>query len=378
MKSLRSHVISVEIDDIPTRVRLFSPGENRTTKGSVWYDPGLSSLVAKNQRINDTRDRLPIDIAHLSLTNAPTVEAHASYGWFKVNATRDGIWAEDIQWTEEGLALLSTRKFRFISPAFYTQVHSDRDTIVQVENFALTNNPASLAILPLVASQEFTGEDDMKVKNQESATPSSAETSTRETIPEILEHKTLEDDEPGDEETPEETPEDTSVVGSIADLPHEELVKLVDKLMLENEELLTRIAELTAELADAQAALSEIESEREAEAERLERDSTITRLTKLDVITPKTQSFWLEAPLSVLRTLSEKFPESAGVEDARSCRNAPTDITERRAQLLSKSAPTPAPVVEQDDTLVSPMFKSAGTYGDLKRRAEQMKRLARS
>ena len=82
--------------DPPLHVKLFSPGENRSTKGSVFYDPKRREEIREYALSADTRkteDGEPMsffDLAHLSLSNTGTVDSHKSYGWFKVSYEEDG------------------------------------------------------------------------------------------------------------------------------------------------------------------------------------------------------------------------------------------------------------------------------------------------
>lgn len=169
-------------DGIPTDIKLFSPGENKSVKGSTWYDPDRRGELERNRIANDTRDLLPVDIAHLSLTDVGTIDAHRSYGWWKLSFEEDGIWARDIKWSETALNALRNREFRFISPAFYVD---EEGYITEVINFSLTNIPASLNIEPLVASRKEIMEQEDNIEPAIEAPEEEIEIEMEEDLPEM-------------------------------------------------------------------------------------------------------------------------------------------------------------------------------------------------
>lgn len=142
-------------NELPSSVRLFKAGENKTSKGVFYYDPSLKDIIIKNAEL-DGRDLLPIDIAHLSVSSGvDNPAAHRAYGWFRLSVEDEGIFAKDIEWTKAGKELLEDRAFRFISPTFTVEEIDDKEMISSVINFALTNEPATYQPLALVASKEF-------------------------------------------------------------------------------------------------------------------------------------------------------------------------------------------------------------------------------
>lgn len=142
-------------NELPSSVRLFKVGENKTSKGVFVYDPALKDIIIKNAEL-DGRDLLPIDIAHLSVSSGvDNPAAHRAYGWFRLSVEDEGIFAKDIEWTKAGKELLEDRAFRFISPTFTVEEIDDKEVISSVINFALTNEPATYQPLALVASKEF-------------------------------------------------------------------------------------------------------------------------------------------------------------------------------------------------------------------------------
>lgn len=223
--------------ELPRRVRLFRAGPNRTSKGTVTYDPNEREAILENQMRQDGRDLYPIDIGHLSLTNTAPPEGHKAFGWFKLLLDDEGIWADEIEWTEEGKSLLKGRAFRYISPAFYMD---DRAHVVQIVNFALTNEPATFQPLPIVASKETQIMDKEEIQ---------------ETIEEVVEEVVQDKDE---------------LIG--------ELNAQIATLQAENAELIRKVAELEAVIAEKEA--EAIEAEKNELLEELEADKEEEEILK--------------------------------------------------------------------------------------------------
>lgn len=142
-------------NELPSSVRLFKAGENKTSKGVFFYDPALKDTIIKNAEL-DGRDLLPIDIAHLSVSSGvDNPAAHRAYGWFRLSVEDEGIYAKDIEWTKAGKELLEDRAFRFISPTFTVEELNNKEIITSIINFALTNEPATYQPMALVASKEL-------------------------------------------------------------------------------------------------------------------------------------------------------------------------------------------------------------------------------
>lgn len=76
----------------------------------------------------------PIDTDHKSEYGFSTEAS----GWIKSIFTRDGSLKAKVEWTEEGKKLVSQKKYRYISPAFYTNEFNE---VQYVSSAALTNHP---------------------------------------------------------------------------------------------------------------------------------------------------------------------------------------------------------------------------------------------
>ncbi|GEM81870.1 phage protease [Meiothermus hypogaeus] len=90
---------------------------------------------------------LPIDYEHRNqnpVDNGPVPAA----GWFQLEARPDGLWAINVRWTETAANLLRAGEYRHWSPVFW-----DEDGhIRQLDMIGLTNQPATVNQMPLVAS----------------------------------------------------------------------------------------------------------------------------------------------------------------------------------------------------------------------------------
>jgi len=145
-------VIEAEVS-LPTEFCLFKFGETCTSKGTVYLEQKTAELclLAWKDQGND----LPLDYEHQAIktSNGPVPAA----GWFKLEIKTDGLYAVNVEWTEKARELLSSREYRYYSPAFYT----DPDNrVIEIINCALTNIPAIKDLKPLIASKlELQGED---------------------------------------------------------------------------------------------------------------------------------------------------------------------------------------------------------------------------
>ncbi len=149
MKMLFGLGLLAAISDVPpTEVRLFAMGTTQTTKGAFVMTPAAGEAVLAAFR-ESGMDRLPFDVGHGQVAGAGAhPEAHEALGWFLPEVRGDGLWATDIQWTDDGKAKIAARKFRFFSPA--VMFDSTTRELRKLVNVALTNLPATMGQTPLV------------------------------------------------------------------------------------------------------------------------------------------------------------------------------------------------------------------------------------
>lgn len=86
---------------------------------------------------------LPIDIEHASELLAPMGQPAPAVGWItSLSVNADGSVSASVDWTEEGAALIESKKYRYVSPAFKLDRSIDPPAITTVVSAGLTNRPA--------------------------------------------------------------------------------------------------------------------------------------------------------------------------------------------------------------------------------------------
>jgi hypothetical protein len=141
--------------ELPSEFQLFWPGENPSTKGSVWFDEVSALRVMADA---DTyKNEYPIDLEHRMVSprivDATDTDTDAM-AWHRIEVRAGGLWAVGVSWTPEGERRLRARSQRYTSPAFYVETDPDtgRDRVVRYVNCALCARPATHDIPPLVAT----------------------------------------------------------------------------------------------------------------------------------------------------------------------------------------------------------------------------------
>lgn len=253
---------------LPTRVQLFSPGDNRGADGvNAVYDPTRADeiLAASLQ----TRSDIPIDISHLLLDQNSRAEDRRAVGWGKLVCDETGVWVVDIEWTPEGAELLRTRAFRYVSPAFYV---GEDSCINRIVNFALTNNPATLGAEPIVR------EDSIRSSMEKPTTDENSQCERRE-----LDLSTVD----LDKMTPEE-------IRALA----EQLINLVLEMQ-----------------GSADSESEDPEEETEGEAVLAEREQILNGLVKRGAINYSQRVVLREMPITQLRAFNSAAPVTRRVHD---------------------------------------------------------------
>jgi hypothetical protein len=141
---------------LPVRIKLFKPGHNPNTHGhSVVYDPeNIHYYESKH-----TQKQYTVDIEHLSgQPNANPIYQKA-LAHFNLKFARDGVWAENIEWTNFGIEMMDDKGFKNFSPEFSVAKTGEETadgleivTLERVYKFAVTNTPAKIDPEPMAAS----------------------------------------------------------------------------------------------------------------------------------------------------------------------------------------------------------------------------------
>lgn len=152
MKLLRaSQAVCTELpqDELPEWIQLLPAGICKTRDGrEPWNNKNPEKILKAFQAF--AMD-LPGDYEHQSMAGKEKTGPVGASGWIDKMEVRGAgeIWGR-VKWTEQAAELISTRKYRYISPVF----DYDKNTreIMNLVSFALTNNPNLL--LRAVATQE--------------------------------------------------------------------------------------------------------------------------------------------------------------------------------------------------------------------------------
>lgn len=134
-----------------SEILLFPYGTTVTEYGPLeMTEEDAAEVMAVYEASTKRRDgRLDIDYAHNSRTDNADPRAHYSAGSFRLALRSDGIYAVDIEYTEDALAEIESGKFRSFSPVV---THDKDGHIKAIRQFALTNIPASWEAGLLAAS----------------------------------------------------------------------------------------------------------------------------------------------------------------------------------------------------------------------------------
>jgi phage I-like protein len=159
---------------------MLSRGQNRTTKGLLDFSEKSAALVLAAHA--DYGNELIIDYEHASLTARHALspsEAGKAAGWL-TPAVRDGeLWATAVSWTQKARDAILAREYRYTSPVLSV----DKDGLIEaVHGCALTGNPATKCLTPLVASKDETLHPEPKMKTLLAALSLSAEATEAEAV----------------------------------------------------------------------------------------------------------------------------------------------------------------------------------------------------
>lgn len=148
-------------------LRIFSMGENRSTKG-VWLLTEQSMQIVRARYEDEypaavsPRKKLMISWNHQFLRSRingnVSVDDGKAAGWADLDFRADGIYLVNIEWSEEAISRLRNREYKYFSPEFYDE---DNGIIVQILAVSLTNNPSLLDITPVALSTDIMPETDV-------------------------------------------------------------------------------------------------------------------------------------------------------------------------------------------------------------------------
>jgi phage I-like protein len=122
----------------PEWIELLPPGPDiQGRDGRHWRLPDSGAIVAA---FREGRIPLPLDYEHATELTAPCGEPSPAAGWIEDLELRanGSIWGR-VAWTDKARAMVNSREYRFISPAFL--VERATQVIRKLISAALTHHP---------------------------------------------------------------------------------------------------------------------------------------------------------------------------------------------------------------------------------------------
>lgn len=122
----------------PEWIQIFPAGPEIVARdGRRWTLPDPAVLVTA---LAANGADLPVDLEHAAEIKAPKGEPAPAQGWVKEIAVRgDGTTWARVDWLDEGAAQVTSRRYRYVSPAFR---HTKDGQITRVTSLALVTQPA--------------------------------------------------------------------------------------------------------------------------------------------------------------------------------------------------------------------------------------------
>lgn len=146
MKPLHRLIARLALDLIPgEEIQLLPDGEfrardGRPGKGKTWR---LDARIAERLIAQASARATPyvIDYEHQTLRAAENGKPAPAAGWFKRLAYRpgQGLYATDVQWTDEARAMIASGAYRYLSPVF---AFDAKGAVLELLMAAITNVPA--------------------------------------------------------------------------------------------------------------------------------------------------------------------------------------------------------------------------------------------
>lgn len=134
----------------PKEFRIFVAGWNATEKGDFLFDDDAAQATLAAYK--DWGVDLMIDLEHQSLDpeTPPEPTAKDARGWCNLELRSDGsLWAVNVTWTPDGIARLTQKRQRYVSPAF---AYDAERRVTQIVNVAITAMPATHNTPALIAA----------------------------------------------------------------------------------------------------------------------------------------------------------------------------------------------------------------------------------
>lgn len=138
----------------PSRVLLWRWGANPTARGTFWLTRESVKQIINN--FNARGNPLVFDVDHKSLDNNADISQKIAVGCSaSLSTDSDGLWADNMVWTDFGSKLISDGGYLFDSPVI---INSAQNVITALIAGSITNRPAKNNAQPLLFS---TGDETM-------------------------------------------------------------------------------------------------------------------------------------------------------------------------------------------------------------------------
>lgn len=82
---------------------------------------------------------LPIDVEHATELKGPQGDPAPAHGWIKKLKALNGAIVAEVEWTEDGARLVTSKAYRYVSPAFLHR--RDDGRVARLLSVGLTNRP---------------------------------------------------------------------------------------------------------------------------------------------------------------------------------------------------------------------------------------------
>jgi len=146
--------VELDGDAAPTEFRILVAGDNPTRKGLLVFDDSAAQSVSSEYEAGGVE--LPLDYDHAMADPMARPAERIAAGWFRPEIRGGELWASDVRWTPKGKAAVEAREYRYTS--LWGDVEpldkkGSKMRLTRLRNVALTNTPATIGTLPLVASE---------------------------------------------------------------------------------------------------------------------------------------------------------------------------------------------------------------------------------
>lgn len=123
-------------EDPPEWLELIPAGVLVGRDGREWVNNNPAGIVAA---FAHNRASLPIDLEHATDKKGEKGEPAPAVGWIEEVEERSGaVWGR-VAWNQEGKSLISSRAYRYYSPAFFYDPATN--AVVGIKHAGLTNKP---------------------------------------------------------------------------------------------------------------------------------------------------------------------------------------------------------------------------------------------